>query len=189
MAIYKWKRELGQTELGDADPLGDQNEIKEKMKMEQELKNTKEFEKRVAKLELENKALRAEMEHQKLLNAHKDLTAEMNQLNVNIIDALTEAQKGNALTPQNGWDPAARHEDLTLSEPKRLIAQFIGKNRGDRSVFAKCQFRKRISAFFLATCQTIYSINGKRLDTANLFVSFAAELFHAFRCQTLATKL
>uniref|UniRef100_A0A183C2L6 Dynactin subunit 1 n=1 Tax=Globodera pallida TaxID=36090 RepID=A0A183C2L6_GLOPA len=59
-------------------------ELKEVKQLKEELKNTKESVgkqleqmeewKRIAKLELENKAFRVELEQQKLLNAHKDLT-------------------------------------------------------------------------------------------------------------------
>uniref|UniRef100_A0A914HWB4 B30.2/SPRY domain-containing protein n=1 Tax=Globodera rostochiensis TaxID=31243 RepID=A0A914HWB4_GLORO len=54
--------------------------------------------KRVAKLELENKALRAELEHQKLLNAHNALQTKMEEYQnkqQHTIDALTEAQKAS----------------------------------------------------------------------------------------------
>uniref|UniRef100_A0A183C558 B30.2/SPRY domain-containing protein n=1 Tax=Globodera pallida TaxID=36090 RepID=A0A183C558_GLOPA len=52
-------------------------------------------------------------------------------------DALTEAQKKYGLTPQNQWDSAARHKDLALSEPDRLIVKNKGNNRAQRSVFAE----------------------------------------------------
>uniref|UniRef100_A0A183CEV6 HTH La-type RNA-binding domain-containing protein n=1 Tax=Globodera pallida TaxID=36090 RepID=A0A183CEV6_GLOPA len=74
------------------DELKDMKQYKEKLKaVKEEMKNTKESVskkleqmeewKRVAKLELENKALRAELEHQKLVKDHKDPISEMKQLN------------------------------------------------------------------------------------------------------------
>uniref|UniRef100_A0A914I454 B30.2/SPRY domain-containing protein n=1 Tax=Globodera rostochiensis TaxID=31243 RepID=A0A914I454_GLORO len=66
-------------------------ELKEVKQLKEELKNTKESVdkqleqleewKRIAKLELENKAFRAELEQQKLLNAHNGLTTEI-KLNI-----------------------------------------------------------------------------------------------------------
>ncbi|KAI3408219.1 hypothetical protein GPALN_012065 [Globodera pallida] len=61
-------------------------EVKDEMKKMKDLagKQLEQMEewKRVAKLELENKVLHAELAHQKLLNAHKDMTrTEMMQLN------------------------------------------------------------------------------------------------------------
>ncbi|KAI3419390.1 hypothetical protein GPALN_006635 [Globodera pallida] len=69
----------------------------------------------------------------KALSAMKKYQKEQ-QLN---IDALTEAQKANGPIPQNRWDSAACHDQLALSEPERLIVQFIGEKAGFHSVFAE----------------------------------------------------
>ncbi|KAI3418145.1 hypothetical protein GPALN_010361 [Globodera pallida] len=54
----------------------------------------------------------------------------------------------SGLTPQNRWDSAACHRDLTLSEPERLIVQFIGGNLAWRSVRAECAIPKKDLGFF-----------------------------------------
>uniref|UniRef100_A0A183CIF3 B30.2/SPRY domain-containing protein n=1 Tax=Globodera pallida TaxID=36090 RepID=A0A183CIF3_GLOPA len=63
-------------------------------------------------------------------------------------DALTETKKGNGIILQNRWDSAARHEDLTLIEPDRLIAQVTGKNRVYCSVFAERPLPKEYFGIF-----------------------------------------
>uniref|UniRef100_A0A914H760 B30.2/SPRY domain-containing protein n=1 Tax=Globodera rostochiensis TaxID=31243 RepID=A0A914H760_GLORO len=52
------------------------------------------------------------------------------------------------LTLQNQWDSAARHKKLALSEPARLIVQFIGEKGGYRSVFAERPIPKVNSGIF-----------------------------------------
>ncbi|KAI3417080.1 BTB/POZ domain-containing protein 3 [Globodera pallida] len=52
------------------------------------------------------------------------------------------------LTLQNRWDSNACHEKLALSEPARLIVQFIGEKREWRSVFAEWPIPKRNSGTF-----------------------------------------
>uniref|UniRef100_A0A183CSL1 B30.2/SPRY domain-containing protein n=1 Tax=Globodera pallida TaxID=36090 RepID=A0A183CSL1_GLOPA len=52
------------------------------------------------------------------------------------------------LTLQNRWDSDASHEKLALSEPARLIVQFIGENLEWRSVFAKWPIPKENSGTF-----------------------------------------
>uniref|UniRef100_A0A183BPY2 B30.2/SPRY domain-containing protein n=1 Tax=Globodera pallida TaxID=36090 RepID=A0A183BPY2_GLOPA len=61
------------------------------------------------------------------------------------IDALTEAQQGNGLMPeQNQWDSTACHEELTLSGPDQLIVHYTGKNWGKNcSVLAKRPMPKK----------------------------------------------
>uniref|UniRef100_A0A914HIR9 B30.2/SPRY domain-containing protein n=1 Tax=Globodera rostochiensis TaxID=31243 RepID=A0A914HIR9_GLORO len=106
MKLYK--EELKDMKLYKEE-LKDIKQYKDEMKKTNELVS-KQFEqmeawKRVAKLELENKALHTELEHQKLLNAHKDIattTAEI-KLNVEILkqqqnqtDKIVSMQAANA---------------------------------------------------------------------------------------------
>uniref|UniRef100_A0A914I9F7 B30.2/SPRY domain-containing protein n=1 Tax=Globodera rostochiensis TaxID=31243 RepID=A0A914I9F7_GLORO len=173
------------------------------------------------------------------------------------VQLMVVAELGIGLSPQNRWDSAACHRDLTLSEPDRLIAQFFGENFEHRSVRAERPIPKKdfgifyyevtiilvekyddihiglgsnqmpldecvgryeatyayasyarfwghevegcphivgrpyifkgISSFGagdvigcgvnLATSQIFYTKNGRRLDTVNLFVDSAADLF------------
>uniref|UniRef100_A0A914H2W2 B30.2/SPRY domain-containing protein n=1 Tax=Globodera rostochiensis TaxID=31243 RepID=A0A914H2W2_GLORO len=127
------------------------------MKTERELKDTKalvgktleqmEECKQIAKLELNELGNSTKKEFEKAMNQLKgELFAKMEEYQKQLqqnIDALTEAQKGNGLMPQqNRWDPTACHENLMLFEPDRLIVQCTGKNCGKYwgkyySVFAK----------------------------------------------------
>uniref|UniRef100_A0A914HI71 Uncharacterized protein n=1 Tax=Globodera rostochiensis TaxID=31243 RepID=A0A914HI71_GLORO len=61
--------------------------------MEQQLKEMQ-HEMKNARLELENKALHAALEHQKLLNAHKDMELELKQLKQGLI-GLEQKQTAN----------------------------------------------------------------------------------------------
>uniref|UniRef100_A0A183BSS8 Uncharacterized protein n=1 Tax=Globodera pallida TaxID=36090 RepID=A0A183BSS8_GLOPA len=54
----------------------------------------------------------------------------------------------SGLTLQNRRDSAACHEDLTLIEPKRLIARFTGEEEGFRSVCAERPIPERNFGFF-----------------------------------------
>uniref|UniRef100_A0A914GYF5 B30.2/SPRY domain-containing protein n=1 Tax=Globodera rostochiensis TaxID=31243 RepID=A0A914GYF5_GLORO len=203
-----------------------------------------------------NAIIVGELEEQKQSNTNKftELEECQKQQQQNIV-ALTEAQKINGLTPQNRWDFAACHKDLTLSEPDRLIAQCGDANYGWRSVLAvepipkeyfgisyfevkmlgeqknnyigfatkpmpldedirkhKGTYAYENSGYFmghevagcshnhngrpyiggkppfgvgdvvgcginLETRQIIYTLNGERLETAGLFVTFAGDLF------------
>uniref|UniRef100_A0A183CI78 B30.2/SPRY domain-containing protein n=1 Tax=Globodera pallida TaxID=36090 RepID=A0A183CI78_GLOPA len=129
------------------------------MKTERELKDTKELVgktleqmeecKRIAKLELNELGNSTKKEFEKGMNQLKgELFAKMEEYQKQLqqnIDALTEAQKGNGLMPQqNRWDPTACHENLMLSEPDRLIVQCTGNNLGKYySVFAKRPLPKK----------------------------------------------
>uniref|UniRef100_A0A183CLV1 Uncharacterized protein n=1 Tax=Globodera pallida TaxID=36090 RepID=A0A183CLV1_GLOPA len=97
----------------DQDPSAKQHLLRERIaKLERYHENTKKMElieMENTKLELENKALRAELEHQKLLIAHNALQTKMDKYQEELqqkmeqyqkeqqqnIDALTKAQKGN----------------------------------------------------------------------------------------------
>uniref|UniRef100_A0A914HPJ4 F-box domain-containing protein n=1 Tax=Globodera rostochiensis TaxID=31243 RepID=A0A914HPJ4_GLORO len=79
---------------------------------------------------------------------------------------------------QNRWDSTACHEDLALSEPDRLIVQHNGKDYVWGSVMAEKPMSKNS-----------YEKNGRRLDTANLFVSFAVDLFPCVTLYLTGTEI
>uniref|UniRef100_A0A183C587 B30.2/SPRY domain-containing protein n=1 Tax=Globodera pallida TaxID=36090 RepID=A0A183C587_GLOPA len=93
---------------------------------------------------LQQGQLRREKEQ---LNALQEKVVKMEkyqkQQQLNIVDLqktvaamLNDTINANSLTLQNRWDYTVCHEDLTLIEPDRLIAQFTGQKWGHCSVFA-----------------------------------------------------
>uniref|UniRef100_A0A183CQP4 B30.2/SPRY domain-containing protein n=1 Tax=Globodera pallida TaxID=36090 RepID=A0A183CQP4_GLOPA len=54
----------------------------------------------------------------------------------------------DGLTPQNRWDSATHHEDLTLFEPDRLIVEHNGNIWARRSVFADRPMSKNSFGIF-----------------------------------------
>uniref|UniRef100_A0A914I629 B30.2/SPRY domain-containing protein n=1 Tax=Globodera rostochiensis TaxID=31243 RepID=A0A914I629_GLORO len=84
-----------------------------------------------------------EMKYRKLLIDH-------NVLQALLIDHKAEiAEMKRRLNPQqNRWDSAARHRDLALTEPDRLIVQHNGRYMGDYSVLAERQIPKENVGIF-----------------------------------------
>uniref|UniRef100_A0A914H3E1 B30.2/SPRY domain-containing protein n=1 Tax=Globodera rostochiensis TaxID=31243 RepID=A0A914H3E1_GLORO len=93
------------------------------------------------------------------------------------IDALTEAQKGNALTPQNRWDSAACHKDLTLIG-RRLTVQFTEKKWGYRNVFAKESIPKNPFGIFYFEV----TIVEKRDNDSNIHIGLATKQMPLDKC-------
>uniref|UniRef100_A0A914H7D5 Uncharacterized protein n=1 Tax=Globodera rostochiensis TaxID=31243 RepID=A0A914H7D5_GLORO len=105
----------------------------------------------------------AEWKYQQLVKEHKALQTKMDEYQKeqqqNIIDALTEAQKGNVehfsqlqeqqLNIHDRWDSAACARGLKLSEPERLIVQYsCGSHRLTRSVRSERPIPKWGSGIF-----------------------------------------
>uniref|UniRef100_A0A183C3W8 B30.2/SPRY domain-containing protein n=1 Tax=Globodera pallida TaxID=36090 RepID=A0A183C3W8_GLOPA len=215
----------------------------------------------------------AELEEQKQSNANKFAEIEQKndklekyqkeqQLNIGGLQKTVATLREIGLIPQNRWDSAACHKDLTLSEPERLIVQHTGEANWEwRAVFAERAIPKDGIVYFevkvlekrgyvsiglgakqmpvvdyrgtyaynnngffyghevegcshaangrpyivgkpkfgvgdvvgcgfnLKNGQIIYTKNGERLDTANLFVDSAAELFPRVMLYHPGTKI
>ncbi|KAI3408845.1 hypothetical protein GPALN_007442 [Globodera pallida] len=81
--------------------------------------------------ELERKQKADQKEHRAKIDEEYQ-----NKQQLNIEDLQKTVVEFN-LTPQNRWDSAACHEKLTLIKPNGLIAQYTGKVKLIRSVFAE----------------------------------------------------
>ncbi|KAI3415284.1 hypothetical protein GPALN_004898 [Globodera pallida] len=92
-----------------------------------------------------------EQQQQKMEQYQKEQQQTIDELQKTVAMLNGTIGKGTLVTlqtPQNRWDSAACHDKLTLSDPDRSIAQFIGENWGNRSVLAERPIPKGIPAFF-----------------------------------------
>uniref|UniRef100_A0A183BVG9 B30.2/SPRY domain-containing protein n=1 Tax=Globodera pallida TaxID=36090 RepID=A0A183BVG9_GLOPA len=126
------------TEENEAVQGGNEQTKKLGSKMLEELEEWK----RVAKLELENKALRAELEHQKLVENHKALQTKMEEYQhkqQQTIDALTE----KLMVCINQFSSKHQEHEELLNAHQKLMEEM--KEQRERAVLEQQQHQKEIN--------------------------------------------